>query len=78
MRFKIKYLVTSLRTQSNKKNIFFYKYQITFYNNPSLAVGKKMHKHNRFLLKNGAGARSVTVNRLVVGSLPTQGDEIFT
>ena len=26
----------------------------------------------------GAGAQSVTVNRLVVGSIPTRGDEIFT
>ena len=25
----------------------------------------------------GAGAQSVTVNRLVVGSIPTRGDEIF-
>ena len=26
----------------------------------------------------GAGAQSVTVNRLVVGSIPTRGHEIFT
>ena len=26
----------------------------------------------------GAGAQSVTLNRLVVGSVPTRGDEIFT
>ena len=26
----------------------------------------------------GAGAQNVTVNRLVVGSMPTRGDEIFT
>ena len=26
----------------------------------------------------GAAARGVTVNRLVVGSIPTRGDEIFT
>ena len=26
----------------------------------------------------GARAQSVTVNRLVVGSIPTRGDEIFT
>ena len=26
----------------------------------------------------GAAAQSVTVNRLVVGSIPTRGDEMFT
>ena len=31
-----------------------------------------------FEASRGAGAQSVTVNRLVVGSIPTRGDEIFT
>ena len=31
----------------------------------------------RFEASRGAGAQSVPVNRLVVGSIPTRGDEIF-
>ena len=32
---------------------------------------------NTLSLSGGAGAQSVPVNRLVVGSIPTRGDEIF-
>ena len=45
----------------------------------------KSYLHTRIANKNmmieagrGAAARGVTANRLVVGSIPTRGDEIFT
>ena len=38
-----------------------------------LLVSKRQEEASR-----GAGAQSVTVSRLVVSSIPTRGDEIFT
>ena len=37
----------------------------------------KVNKHF-YEASRGAAARNVTKNRLVVGSIPTRGDEIFT
>ena len=36
-----------------------------------------MHISNKTEASRGAGAQGVPVNRLVLGSVPTQGDEIF-